>query len=126
MAKKKSGAQQRAWKRLKSKSGSLYSLLRSNKRGRPKGETEPIEERRGKIELDILFLFERGDLNTEERRWTDLMIANELLLDDQTRWEKYKLGKCQYRELPKGTLRRRVTALRNKFYGAKTQLRART
>lgn len=82
------------------------------KRGRPKGETESVEARRGMIELDFLWLVAGGVLDTG---WTDLKIANELLLDDPTRWEKYKLGRCQYRGVHKKTLRRRITDARNKF-----------
>src|SRR5262249_18374303 len=117
MTKKKSGAQQRAWKRLNKNPA---------KRGRPKGETELIEARRGMIELDFLWLVTHGGVDIGEQRWSDLKIVNELLLDDLTRWEKYKLGKCQYRKVHKETLRRLITVARNKFYEAKTPLRVRT
>jgi hypothetical protein len=110
VAKKKISARQRAWLRLKSNPGSLYGLLRPNRRGRPKGETEPVEARRGMIELDFLWL-EAGGVDI--RNWTDLEIVNELL--DPIRREKYKLGECQYRRLHKDTLRRRINAVRNKF-----------
>jgi hypothetical protein len=126
MTKKQSGAQRRAWKRLNNDPASpFHGILRSGKRGRPKGETKSIEERRGWVELDFLFLVRVGAVDIGERRWTDLRIANELLLDDSTRWEKHKLGKCKYRRVHKETLRRLIATLRNKFYEPKTPLRVR-
>jgi hypothetical protein len=125
VSKKKSGWQRRAWERLNTDPASaFYGVLRSGKRGRPRGETD--EARRGMIELDFLWLVAHGAPAIGQRRWSDSRIANELLLDDRTRQEKYKLDVCRYRGVSKETLRRLITAARNKFYAAKTPLRVRT
>jgi hypothetical protein len=127
MARKKSGAQRDRLAPVARamKDNPIFSRL-VPKRGRPKGETGPIEARRGMIELDFLFLVTGGGLDIGERHWTDSRIANELLLDDLTRWEKYKLGKCLYRKVHKETLRRRIAAARHKFCEAKISLHVRT
>ena len=129
-AKRKSGAQRRAWERLRERlnndpASAFHGILGSGKRGRPKGETESIEERRKWVEFDFLFLVGTGAVDIGKPRWTHERIATVLLLEDSVRWEKYKLGKCQYRMFI-DHLRRLVTDTRNKFYETETPLRVRT
>jgi hypothetical protein len=107
VSKKKSGAQRRAWERfINNRAPAFRGIL--GKQGRPKGQTV----RRGKVELDVCWLIMSGGLNED---WTDLKIVSELLQDDSVRWRKYKLGPCEYREVREPTLRRYITAARNKY-----------
>jgi hypothetical protein len=96
------------------------------KRGRPSGQTEEVRTRLGWVETDFLFLVKAGAVDIGEPRWTDSKIAAVLLLEDSVRWEKYKLGKCRYREMLEESLRRLIRDTRNKFCESKTPLKVRT
>lgn len=117
---KLSGAQQRKKARTrKILSGGQWR----GKRGRPRGQTEKIKERQGRVELDFYFLVQRGAVDIGEPRWTDSKIAK-LLLRDSLR-KKYKLGECQYSGMHEDSLRRLITEIKNKLYEPKTPLRVR-
>jgi hypothetical protein len=105
MSNKLSGAARRTFERIAKDPASPFSrLLRINKRGRPKGAVQK------QLWRDLAWL--------GEPEWTDQQLL-EALLSDAKRTSRgvNELGPCDYRDMKRQNLRRRISEIRLQVWG---------